>query len=266
MASPNIAAVRLTESGSFDPEGRDTLIVGPGMGTAVRALYADMARHLTHRFQIIGIDLPGHGESPAHHDAITIEQLADAVAELVTNLRTTGTIKDESKVYFAGLSISGVIALQLALEHAELFDGIAVMASAAAIDSPAGWAERAEAVEVSGTEAMVEASASLWVAHTFTDDTKLEVQKRALAAADDQTYAALCRALGAYDATSRLGEISLPIFTVAGDQDQMCTVAEADQIATAVQHGSTAVVEDAAHLLPLEHPQRLAELLDNNLA
>lgn len=265
MASPNIAAVRITESGSFDPEGRDTLIVGPGMGTAVRTLYADTARHLTHRFQIIGIDLPGHGESPVHHDTVTIEEIADAVAELVTNLRRTGTIKDDTKVYFAGLSISGLIALQLALEHAELFDGIAVMSSAAVIGSPEDWTERAAAVEESGTESMVEMSASLWVAHTFTDDTKLEVQKQALATADDKSYAALCRALGAYDATDRLSEISLPIFTVAGDHDQMCTVADADQISTMVQHGSTAVVEDAAHLLPLEHPKRLAELLDNNL-
>ena len=265
MASPNIAAIRLTESGSFDPEGRDTLIVGPGMGTAVRALYGDMARYLTHRFQIIGIDLPGHGESPAHPEAITIEALADAVAELVTNLRVTGTIKDESKVYFAGLSVSGLIALQLALEHADLFNGIAVMASSAAIGTPEDWAQRAEAVEQDGTESMVEMSASLWVAHTFTDDTKLEVQKRVLASADDATYAALCRALGAYDVTDRLGEIDLPIFTVAGDQDQMCTIADAEQISTNVKHGSTAVVEDAAHLLPLEHPKRVAELLDSNL-
>lgn len=265
MASPNIAAIRLTESGSFDPEGRDTLIVGPGMGTAVRALFGDTARYLTHRFQIIGIDLPGHGESPAHPEPLTIESLADAVAALVTNLRRTGTIKDGSKVYFAGLSISGLIALQLALEHAELFDGIAVMASSAVIGTPEDWAQRAEAVEHDGTESMVEMSASLWVAHTFTDDTKLEVQKQALAAADDQSYAALCRALGAYDATDRLAEISLPIFTLAGDQDQMCTIAEAEQISTTVQHGQTAVVEDAAHLLPLEHPQRVAELLDNNL-
>jgi len=141
-----------------------------------------------------------------------------------------------------------------------------VLASAATIGSPEDWAERAEAVEAHGTESMVEMSASLWVAHTFTDDAKLEVQKRALAAADDTTYAALCRALGAYDASDRLAEIELPIFTVAGDQDQMCTIAEAEQIATTVKHGSTAVVEDAAHLLPLEHPRRVAELLDNNLA
>jgi len=265
VASPNIAVVRLTESGSFDPEGRDTLIVGPGMGTAVRTLYADMARHLTHRFQIIGFDLPGHGESPAHQDTVTIEELADAVAELVRNLHITGTIKDESKVYFAGLSVSGLVALQLALEHAELFDGIAVLSSAAQIGSPEEWAERADSVQISGTESMVEMSASLWVTNTFTDDSKLTVQKHALAKADDRTYAALCRAIGAYDVTDRLEEIALPIFTVAGDEDQMCTVGDADQIATMVQHGSTAIVEDAAHLLPLEHPRRLAELLDNNL-
>ena len=265
MASPNIAVIRLTESGSFDPEGRDTLIVGPGMGTAVRSLFNETARHLTHRFQVIGIDLPGHGESPAHEGSISIEELADAVAALIVNLRHTGTIKDDSKVYFAGLSVSGQVALQLALEYPELFDGIAVMSSAPKIGTTDDWAARARHVLDSGTESMVEMSASLWVADTYQGTEQLEVQKHVLATADDQTYTALCYALGDYDATERLNEISLPIFTVAGDQDQMCTVDDAKEIASTVQHGTTAVIENAAHLLPLEHPKQLAELLDKNL-
>lgn len=265
MANPHIAAIRLTESGSFDPEARDTLIVGPSMGTSVRTLFAEMARHLTHRFQIIGIDLPGQGESPAHHDTVTIEELADTVAELVENLRYTGTIKAGSKVYFAGLSISGQIALQLALEHAELFDGIAVMASAPQIDSPENWTERSNLVMESGTEAMVDMSASLWVANGFAETKKLQVQKDAMVATDDRSYAELCRALGAYNVTNRLGEISIPLFIVAGDQDQMCTVDHAQHMAQTVQHSTSAVIENAAHLLPLEHPKQLAELLDENL-
>ena len=266
MANPHIAVIRLTESGSFDPDVRDTLIVGPGMGTSVNGLFTEMAQQLTHRFQVIGIDLPGHGQSPAHHEAISIAELADAVSELVRNLRHTGTIRGESKVYFAGLSISGQIALELAIEHADVFDGIAVMASAPKIGAPADWAERAQAVRTSGTGAMVESSASLWVADTFQDEAKLAVQKQALQAADDQSYAALCEALGNYDASPRLKDISLPLLTVAGAQDQMCTVADAEQIASTVRHGTTAVIDNAAHLLPLEQPHQLAELLDKNLA
>lgn len=265
MADPNIAAIRLTESGSFDPEARDTLIVGPGMGTAVRTLFAETARHLAHRFQIIGIDLPGQGESVAHHDTITIEELADTVAELVENLRYTGTIKTGSKVYFAGLSISGQVALQLALEHAELFDGIAVMASAPQIDVPENWVQRYEQVMESGTESMVEMSASLWVANGFADTKKLELQKQSMIDTDDRSYAEMCKALALYDATDRLSEIEIPLFIVAGDQDQMCTVEHAQTMVNSVQNGSMVVLENAAHLLPLEHPKQLAELLDQNL-
>ena len=265
MANPHIAVIRLTESGSFDPDVRDTLIVGPGMGTSVNGLFTEMAQHLTHRFQVIGIDLPGHGQSPAHHEDVTIPEIAGTIAQLVTNLRQTGTIRSESKVYFAGLSLSGQVALELALEHANLFDGIAVMASAAKIGTAEAWNERSEMVLFSGTEAMVEMSAQLWVAESFQDHSKLDTQKQALANADDQSYAALCQALANYDASDRLGEITLPLFTVAGDQDQMCTVADAQQISSAVQNGSTAVIKNAAHLLPLEAPQQLAELLDSHL-
>lgn len=265
MANPHIAAIRLTESGSFDPHARDTLIVGPGMGTAVQGLFMEMASHLTNRFQVIGIDLPGHGQSPAHHASITIEEIADAVAQLVKNLRHTGTIKTGSKVYFAGLSISGQVALQLALEHADLFDGIAVMASAPVIDTPQNWEERYQLVMESGTEAMVEMSASLWVANGFTEPKKLELQKASMTATDDRSYAELCRALAHYDATDRLPEISVPLVIVAGDQDQMCTVDDAYIMTDVVQNGSMTVLENAAHLLPLEHPKQLAELLDAQL-
>lgn len=265
MANPQIAAIRLTESGSFDPEARDTLIVGPGMGTSVRTLFAEMARHLTHRFQVIGIDLPGQGESAAHHGPVTIEELADTVAELVENLRYTGTIKPGSKVYFAGLSISGQVALQLALDHAELFDGIAVMASAPQIDTPQNWEERYNLVLESGTEAMVEMSASLWVATGFADANKLDLHKQSMINTDDRSYAEMCRALASYDATDRLAEIDTPLFIVAGDEDQMCTVDHAQTMVQRVQNGKMVVLENAAHLLPLEHPKQLAELLDENL-
>ncbi|MFD6813151.1 alpha/beta fold hydrolase [Enteractinococcus coprophilus] len=265
MANPHIAAIRLTESGSFDPHARDTLIVGPSMGTAVRPLFAEMARHLTHRFQIIGIDLPGQGESPAHHGTVTIEELANTVAELVANLRYTGTIRPGSKVYFAGLSISGQVALQLALEHAELFDGIAVLASAPKIDEPENWEERYHLVMESGTEAMVEMSASLWVANGFVETKKLELQKESMINTDDRSYAEMCKALALYDATDRLAEIELPLFIVAGDQDQMCTVDDAQIMSQSVQNGSMVVMENAAHLLPIEHPTQLADLLDQNL-
>ncbi|HIW46820.1 MAG TPA: alpha/beta hydrolase [Candidatus Yaniella excrementigallinarum] len=265
MANPHIAVIRLTESGSFDPDVRDTLIVGPGMGTSVNGLFTETAQQLTNRFQVIGFDLPGHGQSPAHNEAISIEDLSDAIAQLVQNLHQTGTIRGESKVYFAGLSISGQIALQLALEHAELFDGIAVLASAPKIGTKADWDERSDLVKASGTEAMVDMSAQLWVSEGFDNSAKLDVQKQAMVNADDQSYAALCKALGNYDATDRLHEIAVPIFAVAGGQDQMCTVADAQNTASKVQHGTSAVIEQAAHLLPLEQPEQLATLLESKL-
>src|SRR5699024_3833256 len=125
--------------------------------------------------------------------------------------------------------------------------------------------ERYHLVMESGTEAMVEMSASLWVANGFTEPKKLQVQKDSMVATDDQSYAELCRALATYDATDRLDEIAIPIFIAAGDQDQMCTVEHAQHMAQHIQNSSLEIIENAAHLLPLEHPKQLADLLDHNL-
>src|SRR5699024_10945611 len=117
------------------------------MGTSVNGLFTETSQQLTNRFKVIRYDLPVHVQSPDNNVAISIADLSDAIAQLVQNLHQTGTIRGESKVYFAGLSISGQVALQLALEHAELFDGIAVLASAPKIGTKADWDERSDLVK-----------------------------------------------------------------------------------------------------------------------
>lgn len=263
MTTPAVTAIRLAPSGSQSLEPKDALIVGPGMGTGVNSLYAGMVNKLSERFQVVGYDLPGHDQSPAHPEAIRISDIADAVAQLVHNMRTSGTIRPGAKVYFAGLSISGQVALQLALDHAEIFDGIAVLGSAAKIGEPADWDARAAMVREQGTQAMVEASASAWFAPGFAENHPqlVEPQKVVLANADNETYAQLCLALGAFDATDRLGEIAVPLVVVNGVADPMCTVADGQQIAQAAQNATFHQLADTAHLMPLEKPAELAQLL-----
>lgn len=263
----DITAVRLTESANSSTPPKDTLVVGPGMGTGVTTLFTETAQHLSARFQVIGFDLPGHDQSPTHHDTLDISDIADAVAELVTNMRNSGSIPRSTKVYFAGLSISGQVALDLALNHADLFEGIAVMASSAKIGEESDWAERAETVRTQGTEAMVEMSAGAWTTPDYATNhpEKLETQKAVLANVDNETYAQLCEALGRFDDREKLANISLPLLTIHGDADMMCTIADGEFITGKVSSAQSHVLNHAAHLLPLEKPQELAEILLKNL-
>lgn len=262
MSTPEITAIRLSGEGEAGPD-KDVLFVGAGLGTGVQALWADAADELADRFQVIGWDLPGHGQSPAHNEPTSIADLANAVADLVRAQHAAGTIPAGAKVYYAGVSVNGEVALQLGLDHGELFDGIAVICSAAKIGDPAAWAERAAYVEQAGTPTMVAGSAEKWFAQGFIEKHPERSTRvlHTLQEADRFSYARLCEALAGFDVRERLGEISTPILALNGAQDAVCPPADGEAIAAGVVNGTARVLEGVAHQAPLEKPEETATIL-----
>ncbi|QCU77066.1 alpha/beta fold hydrolase [Citricoccus sp. SGAir0253] len=262
MSTPEITAIRLSGDGEDTPE-KDVLFVGAGLGTGVQALWGEAATDLADRFQVIGWDLPGHGQSPAHTEPLSIADLADAVADLVRAQHTAGTIPAGSKVYYAGVSVNGEVALQLGLDHGELFDGIAVVCSGAKIGQPQAWRERAEFVAKAGTPSMVAGSAERWFAPGFIEKHPERTTRllHTLQEADRFSYARICEALADFDVRERLGEISTPILALNGAVDEVCPPEVAEQTAAGVQHGTAVVLEHVAHQAPAEDPEGTARVL-----
>lgn len=263
MTTPEITASRLTNEVDSFGQPQDVLFVGAGLGTGVHALWQDTANLLEERFQVIGWDLPGHGESPAHNEPTSIADLANAVADLVRAQHASGTIPAGAKVYYAGVSVNGEVALQLGLDHGELFDGIAVICSAAKIGEPEAWRERAAFVEKAGTPSMVAGSAQKWFAPGFIEKhpTRSTRLLHTLQEADRFSYARISEALGDFDVRERLGEISTPILAINGAVDPVCPPADGEQIAAGVQHGTAVVLEGVAHQAPTEDPEGTARIL-----
>ncbi len=152
-----------------------TLLVGPSLGTSVRALWSDAAAALAGTATVIGWDLPGHGATPepgpedgAADDAggTTVADLAAGVAELVARLRDGGELTGGPLVG-AGVSLGGAVTVQAGLDHPGLFAGVVALCTGARIGEPAMWLERAETVAAAGTPTMVAGSAQRWFAPGF---------------------------------------------------------------------------------------------------
>ncbi|WP_188685704.1 alpha/beta hydrolase [Nesterenkonia cremea] len=138
----------------------------PGLGTAVSGTWDTTAEHLAADSHVIALDLPGHGRSPAWDaagEAPSMEWLARATdATIEAELEEAGL--NGLPLHFAGISLAGGLALQLALDHAGRFSSTAVICSAAAIGQPSAWTQRAEAVRSDGTASLAEGAASRWFA------------------------------------------------------------------------------------------------------
>jgi len=59
----------------------------------------------------------------------------------------------------------------------------------------------------------------------------------------------------------RSGEIRCPTLVVAAAQDQLRSLEEAREMATAIPGAELAVIDDTGHMIPIEAPQRLVDVI-----
>ncbi|MGL3805691.1 alpha/beta fold hydrolase [Paeniglutamicibacter sp. R2-26] len=240
-----------------------TLILGPSLGTAALALWGPAVPHLRDHFQLVAWDLPGHGESAPSTEPFSMGELAAGVISMIRALRVDGVIADDSTFLYAGVSIGGATALQLATDFPGNFAGLAVICSAAKIGTPEGWAERAELVARAGTPVVMTGSAERWFAPGFIEAHPVAATNllHNLQDADRFSYVHACGALGGFDVREALGGMNDPILAIAGAHDAVCPPADAAFIAAHAPGARAAVIESVAHLAPAEDPAATAALL-----
>ncbi len=108
-----------------------------GKGTAVvllhgflenRTVWDFFISELSQKYRVIAIDLLGHGQSQCHGYIHTMEDQADMVHEVLSELRIR-------KAFFAGHSMGGYIALAYAELYPEHVKGIVLVNSTSRADS-----------------------------------------------------------------------------------------------------------------------------------
>lgn len=247
--------------------GRALLVAGPSLGTGVRALWDRCAQALSAAadVDVLGWDLPGHGDGPPHDEAFTVEDLAGSVVDLVDAARPGASFTH------AGVSVAGAVGIALA-QGAALTSrgqdparvrGSAVICSAARPGTQQAWQERAELVRRSGMSVMVAGSRQRWFAPGIVEREPGTVTDllSTLQDADPDSYARVCEALGRADLRAGLGAITVPVLVVGGRHDPVFPPEQQQELAAAVPGARLAIVEDAAHLAPAEAPEEVAGLL-----
>ena len=244
-------------------ENLPTLVLGPSLGTGSLALWGPAVPYLKDHFQLVAWDLPGHGESAPSTEDFSMSELAAGVMAMIDTLRTDQIIAAEAVLYYAGVSIGGATALQLANDFPGAFAGLSVICSAAKIGTPQGWAERAESVSTSGTQLVVAGSAERWFAPGFIEANAVASANllQNLQHADQYSYAHACAALGGYDLRESLKSLKDPILAIAGAHDVVCPPTDAQFIAAHAQNARAATIDTVAHLAPAEDPAATAALL-----
>lgn len=211
-------------------------------------------------FHILDLDLHGHGGS-GYRTPLTADEMAADYAGLLAHLGL-------SKVIWIGYSLGSMIGLRLALRQPALLDKLVLIATNARADtSPLAAQTRQlwDLFRAGQRETIVDPALQLFFARaTFAQQPHLvdSYRRKAIGLQEvEGMYQAAMAAGERSDVMAQLGAIRTPTLILAGREDLMATAAEAEEMAARIPNAQVAIVEEASHLLLVEKPQAVVQII-----
>ena len=227
-----------------------TLLCIHGSGATHGAWKGQLAR-LSDEFQIVAVDLSGHGDSTdVSTDAgpETLDAYADDVLAVV----------DETGAdVLVGNSLGGAVVLHLLIERGVEPSATVLAGSGARLpvsDDLLNWLETDfdRAVEfLHGPDLLF---------HDL-DERYITASTETMRTVGQATTERDFRTCNTFDARERLDEIDVPLLAVTGEHDQLTPPWYHENLAEAVSDGRWETVSDAAHLSMLERPEAFNDVL-----
>ena len=199
-------------------------------------------------FFVICYDTRGHGASSAPQGPYSIDQLGQDVVNLLDHLNV-------EKAAFCGISMGGLTGQWLAIHRPERFNQVVVCNTAAKIGQEQAWNDRAALVREQGLQPIASTAASRWFTEPFIQSNATVVNnlQNDLAAGSAEGYASCCEALAKADVREQLKDITVPVLVVAGQQDPVTTVVDAQFMVERIANSQLFEI-NASHISNVELP------------
>jgi 3-oxoadipate enol-lactonase/4-carboxymuconolactone decarboxylase len=239
------------------PADAPVVVLYPSLGSTLE-LWEPQVEPLSKHFRVVRVDARGHGGSPAPDGPYSIDDLGGDVVALLDRLGV-------ERAHIVGVSLGGMIALWMAINHPQRVDHIVPTATAAALPE-AGFDARAATVRADGTQAIADAVLGRWLTPEgrAADPARAERMKGWILSTPDEGYAACCDAIDALDLVGELPSITAPTLVVSGLRDPAIPPEHQVRIAAGVPGARLAAV-DAAHIPNVEQPGRVTALILEHL-
>lgn len=232
---------------TFGDAAKPALIFSNSLGTNFKMWQAQID-FFQQDFFVICYDTRGHGASSAPQGPYSIDQLGQDVVNLLDHLNV-------EKATFCGISMGGLTGQWLAIHRPERFNQVVVCNTAAKIGQEQAWNDRAALVREQGLQPIASTAASRWFTEPFIQSNAKVVNnlQNDLAASSAEGYASCCEALAKADVREQLTDITVPVLVVAGQQDPITTVADAQFMVERIANSQLFEI-NASHISNVELP------------
>ncbi len=214
-------------------------------------------------YNVVAFDLPGHGRSLAASEDWSFAYAAAVVANLIEMV-------SDKPVHLVGISFGGMVAQVTTLARPDLVRSLTLIGTAPRFpeEARAGMRARAETVRTGGMAAVLQAGLERW----FTPETRqnrpdiVDRVTKTVLADDPATHAAIWDTIATLDVTARLGEIQCPTLVLVGEHDPSTPPSFARELAAAIRGAKLEIIPGASHIVTMEAPAAVNEVLLNFLA
>jgi len=207
-------------------------------------------------FQVLRMDVRGHGASDAPTGDYSIEQLGrDVIAAVDSAAR-------ESFAY-CGLSLGGMIGQWLGANAAERITHLVLANTSPRVGAPELFEARRNAVLEGGMAAVENAVMERFFSARVlaSSNPQVATSRSALLAANPLGYAGCCAAVRDMDQRAQLNRIGVPTLVIGGTLDTATPWEGHGDLLAALIPGARSVVLEAAHLSNVELPSAFTNAL-----
>lgn len=222
-----------------------------------RRMWEGQLDSLSDAFRVIAPDLPGYGRSPARAETITPRGLADAVIELLDAIAV-------ERATVVGLSLGGLVAMELGLGYPDRVDRLVLTATTAApltADEAATRRATASRLETDGMlDHALEMAGRLFGPAARRDPSLVLPVLETMLTTSPAGAAAALRGRAERPPYDRLlSGLQMPVLVLVGDADFFSTTEVTAQLVASLPDPDVLILPGIGHMPNLEAPDRFDE-------
>jgi pimeloyl-ACP methyl ester carboxylesterase len=233
-------------------EGEPLLFIH-GLGSSTRD-WEEQVPFFAKNYQVITVDIRGHGQSDKPKGPYTIPMFASDIAELLKVLQV-------GPIHVIGISLGGGIAFQLSIDHPELVKSLVAVNAAVGVPPGFKWKfeffKRNLVVKLIGMKKMGEILAPRLFIKPEQEENRQKLIER-WAQNDKKAYLSAFNSLKSFNVIEQLSKINCPTLVLGSDEDYTPTSAK-EKYTVLIPKGELIEIKDARHALPIEKPEEFNE-------